>query len=100
MGEVTSSWAPLAMLFLGPALIGATRSRSNGSVLRLLVADLVAIAIVIGIHAGKPDDPRSIVAFSMTALAALLMTGTLLGAIVRFTIEHVYARTLARRASS
>jgi hypothetical protein len=97
---MTSSWAPLAMLFLSPALIGATRSRSNGSLLRLLVADLIAIAVVISIHATRPDDnPCLIVAFYMTALVALLLTGTLLGATVRFTIEHLYTRTVARRAS-
>ncbi len=100
MGEMNASLAPLAMLFLSPVLIGATRSRSSASLLRLLVADAIAIAIVIALHATNPnDDVRLIVVFYMTALAALVMTGTLLGASARFAVAHWYARTVARRAS-
>ncbi len=96
----TSWWAPLAMLFLGPALTSALKSRSTGSLLRLLGADLIAIAIVVGIHASNPDDPEWIWILYMAALAALLLTGSLLGAAVRFAIDGCYARFVARRASS
>jgi hypothetical protein len=96
----TSSWAPLAMLFLCPALTSATKSRSSGSLLRLLSADLIAIAIVVGIHAIKPGDVQWIGIFYMAALAALLLSGALLGGVVRFGIDHWYARFVARRASS
>jgi hypothetical protein len=96
----TSWWTPMAMLFLSPALISALKSRSSGSLLRLLSADLIAIAIVVGIHAVKPDDAAWIGILYMAALAALLLTGSLLGAVVRFGIEGWYARFVARRASS
>jgi hypothetical protein len=95
----TSSWTPLALLFLGPALTGALKSRSGGSLLRLLGADLLAIATVVGVHATRPDDPEWIVILYMAALAALLLTGSLLGAVVRFGIDSWYARFMARRAS-
>ena len=88
------------MLFLGPALTSALKSRSSGSLLRLLGADLIAIAIVVVIHASKPDDPEWIWILYMAALAALLLTGSLLGAAVRFGIDGWYARFVARRASS
>lgn len=95
----TSSWAPLGMLFMGPALTSALKSRNSGSLLRLLGADLLAIAIVIGVHASKPVDPVWIWILYMAALAALLLTGSLLGAAVRFGIDGWYARYVARRAS-
>jgi hypothetical protein len=91
----TSWWAPLAMLFFFPALTGAMKSRSSGALLGLFMADLIAIAIAVGIHAINPDDARWTGAVYMAALAALLLTGTLLGGVVRFGIEN-----LARRASS
>ena len=96
----TSWWAPFAMLFLSPALTSASKSRSSGSLLRLLSADLIAIAIVVGINAINPGGTRWILIFYMTALAALLLTGALLGGVVRFGIDHWYARFVARRASS
>jgi hypothetical protein len=95
-----NSWAPLAMLFLCPALTSALRSRSSSSLLRLLSADLIAIAIVVGIHAVDPDGLRWIWIFYAAALAALLLTGSLLGGAVRFGIDRWYAQFQARRASS
>ncbi|MEA2424182.1 MAG: hypothetical protein QOH13_592 [Thermoleophilaceae bacterium] len=98
---MSNSWlAPFAMLFLGPALTSATKSRSSASLLRLLSADLIAIAIVVGIHAIKPGDAQWIGIFYMAALAALLLTGALLGGVLRFGFDHWYARFVARRASS
>lgn len=98
---MSNSWlAPFAMLFLSPALTSASRSRSSGSLLRLLSADLIAIAIVVGIKLIKPGDVQWIWIFYMAALAALLLTGSLLGGVVRFGIDHWYARFVARRASS
>lgn len=88
------------MLFLGPALTSALKSRSSGSLLRLLGADLIAIAIVVGIHAIKPSDATWIGMFYMAALAALVLTGSLLGGAVRFGIDGWYSRFVARRASS
>jgi hypothetical protein len=96
----TSLWAPFAMLFFGPALTSAARPRSSGSLLRLLGADLIAIALVVGINATKPGAALWIGILYMTALAALLLTGALLGAALRFGIECWYARFVARRASS
>jgi hypothetical protein len=96
----TSWWAPFALLFVSPALTSASRSRSSGSLLRLLSADLIAISIVVGIKVIEPGDVRWIWIFYMAALAALLLTGSLLGGVVRFGIEHWYARFVARRASS
>jgi hypothetical protein len=90
----------MAMLFLSPALISALKPRSSASLLRLFSADLIAIAIVFGIHAVKPDDAEWIGALYMAALAALVLTGSLLGAVVRFGIDGCYARFVARRASS
>src|SRR6476469_3813135 len=86
----TSWWAPMAMLFLSPALTSVARSRSSSALLRLLGADL--IAIVVGIKVIEPGDVRWIWIFYMTALAALLLTGALLGGVVRFGIDHGYAR--------
>jgi hypothetical protein len=88
------------MLFFGPALTSATKSRSSGALLRLLSADLIAIAIVVGINAVKPDDVRWIGIFYMAALAALLLTGALLGGVVRLGVDRWYSRFVARRASS
>jgi hypothetical protein len=95
-----NSWAPLAMLFLCPALTGALQSRSSGSLLRLLSADLIAIALVLGIHVIDPDGLKWIWIFYAAALAALLLTGALLGGAVRFGLERWYLRFAARRASS
>jgi hypothetical protein len=98
---MSNSWlAPFAMLFLCPALTSATKSRSSGSLLRLLSADLIALAIVVGIHAIKPRDMQWLGIFYMAALIALLLTGALLGGVVRFGIDCWYARFVARRASS
>jgi hypothetical protein len=98
---MSNSWlAPFAMLFLTPVLTGASRSRSSGSLLRLLGADLIAIAIVVGIHVIKPDALHWIWIFYMAALAALLLTGSLLGGVVRFGIDSWYSRVVARRTSS
>jgi hypothetical protein len=96
----TSWWAPFAMLFLSPALISALKSRSSGSLLRLLSADLIAIAIVVGIHVIKPGGAQWIGILYMAALAALILTGSLLGAVVRFGIDGWYSRCVARRAST
>jgi hypothetical protein len=96
----TSWWAPFAMLFLSPALTSASKSRSSGYLLRLLSADVIAIAIVVGINAIKPDGARWIGIFYMAALAALLLTGALLGGVVRFGIDRWYSRFVARRASA
>jgi hypothetical protein len=92
-----SSWlAPFAMLFLTPVLTSASRSRSSGSLLRLLSADLIAIAIVLGIHVIKPDALHWVWIFYAAALAALLLTGSLLGGALRFGIDSL---VLARRSS-
>jgi hypothetical protein len=96
----TSWWAPLVMLFLSPALTTASRARSSGYLLGLLGADLIAIAIGVGINAIKPGDAEWIGMFYMATLAALLLTGALLGGVVRFGIDRWYARFVARRASS
>ena len=95
-----TSWAPIAMLFSSPVLISALKSRSSGSLLRLFSADLIAIAIVVGIHASKPSAPQWIGIEYMAALVALLLTGSLLGALLRFGIEGCYSRFVARRAST
>jgi hypothetical protein len=87
-----SWWAPLIMLFCVPALTGAMKSRSSGALLGLFSADLVAVGIAVGIHAIDPDDPRWIGAVYMAALAALLLTGTLLGGVVRFGLDTLVAR--------
>jgi hypothetical protein len=92
----TSWWAPMAMLFFFPALTGAMRSRSAGALLGLFGADLIVVAIAVVIHAIDPDDARWIGAVYMAALAALLLTGTLLGGVVRFGTDNL----VARRASS
>jgi hypothetical protein len=96
----TSSWAPFAMLFLSAALTSASKSRTNRSLQRLLSADFIAIAIVVGINVIKPDGAQWIGISYMAALAALLLTGALLGGVVRFGIDHWYSRLVARRASS
>ena len=90
----------MAMLFLSPALTSVARSRSSSALLRLLGAHVMAIAILVGIKVIEPGDVRWIWIFYMTALAALLLTGALLGGVVRFGIDHGYARLMARRASS
>jgi hypothetical protein len=114
----TTSWAPLALLFFSPALISATKSRSSASLLRLLVADLatrsrssasllrllgadlVAIVVVISTYSGREGDMRWVAVFHFAALAALVLTATLLGGVLRFGIDHWYARVIARRAAS
>jgi hypothetical protein len=98
--STTSWWAPLAMLFLGPALTSALKSCTSRSLLLLLSADFTAIAIVVGIKVIKPGGPEWIGIFYMAALAALLLTGALLGGVVRFGIDHWYSRFVARRAPS
>jgi hypothetical protein len=94
----TSSWFPFVMLFLSPALISATKSRTRDSLLRLLSADLVAIGVAVGIKVIEPGDTRWIGVFYMAALAALLLTGSLLGGVLRFGIHGWYSRFVARRA--
>jgi membrane protein YqaA with SNARE-associated domain len=96
----TSWWAPIAMLFVSPALTSAARPRSRDSLLRLLGADLVVIALVVSIRAIKPGDELWIGIFYMAALAALLLTGSLAGATARYGIGRWYGRFVARRASS
>jgi hypothetical protein len=96
----TSWWAPFAMLFLCPALTSASRSRSSGSLLRLFAADLLALALVVAINAIRPSGAQWIGIFYLAALAALLLTGALLGGVLRFGIERWYAQLMARRASS
>ena len=97
----STSWLPpFLMLFLAPALTSAVRPRSSASLLRLLTADLIAIALVVSIHAIKPDALYWIWIFYATALAALLLTGSVLGAALRFGIDSWYARVVARRPSS
>ena len=91
----TSWWAPLAMFFIFPALTGALKPRSSGSLLALFSADLVAIGLAVGIHAIDPADPRWIGAVYMAALAAVLLTGTLLGGVVRFGIDNLVTRRAA-----
>ena len=91
----TSWWAPFAMLFLSPALTSASKSRSSGSLLLLLGADLIAIAIMVGIHAIKPGGAQWIGAFYMAALAALLLTGALLGGVARLGVDRWYSRFVA-----
>jgi hypothetical protein len=98
--STTSWWAPFAMLFLGPALASASKSRTSRSLQRLLCADFAAIAIVVGIKMIKPGGTEWIGILYMAALAALLVTGALLGGAVRFGIDHWYSRLVARRASS
>jgi hypothetical protein len=88
------------MLFLSPALTSAAKSRTSRSLLRLLSADCIAIAIVVGINVIKPGGAQWIGIFYMAALAALLLTGALLGGVVRFGIDRWYSRFVARRASS
>ena len=97
---MTSWWAPLAMLFLGPALTGASKPRTSRSLQRLLSADFAAIAIVVGIKVIEPGGAEWIGIIYMAALAALLLTGALLGGVVRFGIDHWYSRLVGRRASS
>jgi len=97
---MSTSWAPIAMLFLSPVLISALKSRSSGSLLRLFSADLIAIAIALGIHASKPNGSQWIGIMYMAALAALILTGSLLGAVLRFGIDGLYSRFVARRAST
>jgi hypothetical protein len=96
----TSWFAPFLMFFLIPALISASRPRSSGSLLRLLTADLIAIALAVGIHVITPDALHWIWIFYMAAFAALLLTGSLLGASLRFGIGSWYSRVAAGRASS
>ena len=97
----TTSWfVPFAMLFLAPALASAARTRTSASLLRLLGADVIAIAIALATRASRSGDMQWVGIFYMAALAALLLTGSLLGATLRFGIDHWYAERLARRASS
>jgi hypothetical protein len=96
----TTSWAPLALLFFSPALISATKSRSSASLLRLLVADLVAITVAVSTYSVKEGDMQWVAVFHFAALAALILTATLLGGVLRFGIDHWYARFTTRRASS
>lgn len=98
--STTSWWAPFVMLFLSPALIGATKSRTSRSLLRLLSADVIAIAIVVGINVINPGGTKWIGILYMAALAALLLSGALLGGVVRFGVGHWYSRLLARRPSA
>jgi hypothetical protein len=96
-----TSWlTPFLMLFLAPAVTSAVRPRTSASLLRLLTADLIAIALGLSIHAIKPDALYWIWTFYASALAALLLTGSLLGAALRFGIDTWYARIVARRPSS
>jgi formate/nitrite transporter FocA (FNT family) len=95
----SSWWSPLAMLFLSPALTTASRSRSRGYLVRLLGADLIAIAIVIVIRLIEPGTEQWIGIFFMAALAALVSTGALLGGVLRFAFDYWYARLTARRVS-
>ena len=97
----TTSWfVPFAMLFLAPALTSAARSRTSASLLRLLSADVIAIAIAVATRTSRSGDMQWVGIFYMAALAALLLTGSLLGATVRYGIDRWYAQVVARRASS
>ena len=86
----TTSWfVPFAMLFLAPALTSAARSRTSASLLRLSsVQTSFAIAIAVATRTSRSGDMQWVGIFYMAALAALLLTGSLLGATVRYGIDR------------
>jgi hypothetical protein len=85
-----TSWLmPFLMLVVAPALTGAARPRTSASLGWLLAADVIAIGIVVGIHASAPDALYWIWIFYATALVALLLTGSLLGGALRFGVARL-----------